>query len=420
MRACMYIVSSSLLLVDLYFLLNSSQNTNGIAMLKSKFRLLIFLLLFVAGSLLGGCRDQAPKSQAKQVPVEVDVVTLKTQPVNLEAELPGRTAAYRIAEVRPQVNGIVKKRLFKEGSEVKAGEILYQIDPALYQAKVDSAKAALAKARAVEHSAQLKAERYATLVHTKAVSELDQVEIEATWKQAVADVASAEAALNSARIDLEYTKVAAPISGRIGKSMITEGALVTAQQSTPLAIIQQLDPLYVDVTQSSTELLKLKKNLSAGLVRNSATKHSNVTILLEDGSVYKRTGYLEFSDVSVDQSTGAVTLRAIVANPDEDLLPGMFVRTRLSTGVRQNAILIPAESVSRNSKGQAVVMLVNKESTVESRIIESGQNMGDKVLVNDGLAAGEQIDCRRISENSARCFCQCCRAAGIHFRTGRT
>ncbi len=360
-------------------------------MLKSQFRSWIFLLIFVAGSLLGGCREQAPKNMAKQAPVEVDVVTLKTQPVNLEAELPGRTAAYRIAEVRPQVNGIVKKRLFKEGSEVKAGEILYQIDPAIYQAKVDSAKAALAKARAVEQSAQLKAERYRTLVHTKAVSELDQVEIEATWKQAVADVASAEAALNSARIDLEYTKVAAPISGRIGKSMITEGALVTAQQSTPLAIVQQLDPLYVDITQSSTELLRLKKNMSSGLVQNSDKTHSNVTILLEDGSVYERTGSLEFSDVSVDQSTGAVTLRAIVANPDEDLLPGMFVRTRLSTGVRQNGILIPAESVSRNSKGQAVVMLVNKESTVESRIIGSGQNLGDKVLVDEGLAAGDQL-----------------------------
>ena len=360
-------------------------------MLKSKFRLLIFLIIFAAGSLLGGCREQAPKNQAKQAPVEVDIVTLKAQAVNLETELPGRTAAFRIAEVRPQVNGIVKKRLFKEGSEVKAGEILYQIDPATYQARADSAKAALAKAEAVEHSAKLKAERYGNLVRTKAVSELDQIEIEATWKQAVADVASAEAALNSARIDLQYTQVAAPISGRIGKSMISEGGLVTAQQGTPLAIIQQLDPLYVDVTQSSTELLRLKKNLSTGLIQTSDKQNSNVIILLEDGSEYQRTGYLEFSDVSVDQSTGAVTLRAIVANPDEDLLPGMFVRTRISTGVRQNAILVPAESISRNSKGQAVVMLVNKESTVESRIIESGQNMGDKVLVNKGLAAGDQL-----------------------------
>jgi membrane fusion protein (multidrug efflux system) len=252
--------------------LNPPQNTNGIVMLKLKRKAWIVLVILFAGSLLGGCKEQAPKNLAKQVPVEVDIVTLKPQAVKLEAELPGRTAAYRIAEVRPQVNGIVKKRLFTEGNEVKAGEILFQIDPATYQAKLDSAKAALAKARAVEHSAQLKAERYATLVHTKAVSELDQVEIEATWKQAVADVASAEAALNSTRIDLDYTQVAAPISGRIGKSMISEGALVTAQQSAPLAIIQQLDPLYVDVTQSSNELLRLKKNLSDGLVQSSEKK----------------------------------------------------------------------------------------------------------------------------------------------------
>lgn len=360
-------------------------------MLKLKRKAWIVLVILFAGSLLGGCKEQAPKNLAKHVPVEVDIVTLKPQSVKLEAELPGRTAAYRIAEVRPQVNGIVKKRLFTEGSEIKAGEILYQIDPATYQAKLDSAKAALAKARAVEHSAQLKAERYATLVHTKAVSELDQVEIEATWKQAVADVASAEAALNSTRIDLDYTQVAAPISGRIGKTMISEGALVTAQQSAPLAIIQQLDPLYVDVTQSSNELLRLKKNLSDGLVQNSERKNSNVTVLLEDGSAYEKTGFIEFSDVTVDQSTGSVTLRAIVENPEEALLPGMFVRARISTGVRQDAILVPAESISRNSKGQAVVMLVNKESTVESRIIESGQNMGDKVLVNDGLVAGDQL-----------------------------
>jgi len=360
-------------------------------MLKLKRKAWIVLVVLFAGSLLGGCQEQAAKTMAKEVPVEVDIVTLKPQSVKLEAELPGRTAAYRIAEVRPQVNGIVKKRLFTEGSEVKSGAILYQIDPATYQAKLDSAKAALAKARAVEHSAQLKAERYATLVRTKAVSELDQVEIEAMWKQAVADVASAEAALNSARIDLEYTQVAAPISGRIGKTMISEGALVTAQQSAPLAIIQQLDPLYVDVTQSSNELLRLKKNLSDGLVQSSEKKNSNVTVLLEDGSEYERTGFIEFSDVTVDQSTGTVTLRAIVENPEEGLLPGMFVRARISTGVRQDAILVPAESISRNSKGQAVVMLVNKESTVESRIIESGQNMGDKVLVNEGLVAGEQL-----------------------------
>jgi membrane fusion protein (multidrug efflux system) len=360
-------------------------------MLKLKFRLCFILVVLLAGSLPTGCKDQAPKASAAPAPVEVDIITLKTQPVSLEAELPGRTTAFRVAEVRPQVNGIVKKRLFTEGDEVKMGEVLYQIDPAIYQAKFNSAEATLAKARAVEYSAKLKAERYRNLVHTKAVSELDQVEIEGDWKQAVADVAFAEASLSSTRIDLEYTRVIAPVSGRIGKSMISEGALVTAQQSTSLAIIQQLDPLYVDVTQSSTELLRLKKDLAAELSKNDQKLDSKVTILLEDGSEYEKPGSLEFSDVTVDQSTGTVTLRAIVANPDEELLPGMFVRARISTGIRQDAILIPAASISRNSKGQTTVMLVNGESTVESRIIREGQNVGDKVLVNEGLVAGEKL-----------------------------
>lgn len=289
------------------------------------------------------------------------------------------------------MNGIVKELLFTEGARGKAGDLLYQIDPATYQAKFDSAKATLAKAKAIEYSRKLIAERYTTLVRTKAVSELDQVEIDADWKQAVADVAAAEAALSSARIDLEYTRITAPISGRIGKSMITEGALVTAQQSTPLAIIHQLDPLYVDVTQSCKELLRLKKDLAAGRLASSGNAQSDVTILLEDGTEYKHTGSLEFSDVTVDQSTGTVTLRALVANPEEELLPGMFVRSRISKGVKEDAILVPAASISRNSKGEAVVMLVSSESTVESRIIESGQNIGNMVLVNKGLVKGEQL-----------------------------
>lgn len=360
-------------------------------MLKFRFKPCFILVVLLAGTLLTSCKEQPPKTSGAPGPVEVDIITLETQPVDLEVELPGRTTAFRVAEVRPQVNGIVKKRLFTEGSEVKMEDVLYQIDPSIYQAKFDSAEASLAKAKAVEHSAKLKAERYRNLVHTKAVSELDQVEIEGYWKQAVADVAFAEAALSSSRIDLEYTQVKAPISGRIGKSMITEGALVTAQQNTPLAIIQQLDPLYVDVTQSSTELLRLKEDLAAQLSRNDQKLNSKVTILLEDGSEYEKPGSLEFSDVTVDQSTGTVTLRAIVSNPDEKLLPGMFVRARISADLRQEAILIPAASISRNNKGQAVVMLVNGESMVESRLIREGRNIGDKVLVNEGLVAGEKL-----------------------------
>jgi membrane fusion protein (multidrug efflux system) len=366
-------------------------NIKGTYMSKSNMRYTAIIFVLVTGFFLGGCQEQPPKAAAPRGPVEVDTVTLKTQPVQLEVELPGRTTAFRVAEVRPQVNGIVKERRFTEGSLVKAGELLYQIDPAMYQAKLDSAKATLAKAKAIEHSTRLKAERYTTLVRTKAVSELDQIEIEANWKQAVADVAAAEAALSSAQIDLAYTRITAPISGRIGKSMITEGALVTAQQTTPLATIQQLDPLYVDVTQSSIELLKLKKDIAAGRLNNIEKAQSDVRILLEGGLEYEHTGSLEFSDVTVDQSTGTVTLRALVANPDEGLLPGMFVRAKISKGVKQDAILVPAASISRNNKGQAVVMLVNKESTVESRIIDSGQNIGSMVLVNAGLEKGEQL-----------------------------
>ncbi|NCC77746.1 MAG: efflux RND transporter periplasmic adaptor subunit [Clostridia bacterium] len=321
----------------------------------------------------------------------MEVVTVQTQPVALSVELPGRTMPFRIAEVRPQVSGIIQKRLFTEGSEVKAGQLLYQIDPATYQATLDSAKAALAKAEAQEKSARLKAERYRILVKTKAVSDQEQIEMEAAWKQSVADVAAARAALASARINLDYTKVTAPITGRIGKSSVTEGALVTAQQSDALATIQQLDPMYVDVNQSSTELLKLKKEMAAGLAAGGEQPKSAVTVILDDGSEYGQTGSLEFSDVTVNQTTGTVTLRAIVANPSHELLPGMFVRARIDKGLRPAALLVPSVSIVRNSKGEATVMVVNRTSTVESRIIQAGQNIGDRVLVSEGLQAGEQV-----------------------------
>lgn len=349
----------------------------------------VFLPMLLALLLLNACKQEQATALAPPA-VEVEVVTIRPQPVNLVVELPGRTAAYRIAEVRPQVGGIIKKRLFTEGSEVKAGQLLYQIDPDTYQAKFDSAKATLARAEALEYSARLKAQRYKTLVQTKAVSEQDQVEMDATWKQTVADVAAAKAALDSARINLDYTRVTAPISGRIGKSAVTEGALVTAEQATALATIQQLDPLYVDLNQSSIELLNLRKELSAGQKHNRDTSQP-VKILLEDGSEYGQTGMLEFSDVTVNQTTGTVILRAIVANADHELLPGMFVRARIDKGQVPNGILVPAASVSRDRKGQAMVMLVNDQSIVEARLIHAGQNMGDQILVSEGLADGEQL-----------------------------
>ena len=353
-------------------------------------RISLFFSLLIAVVLLSACRQENPKTIAPG-PMEVDILTIKQQLVNLTVELPGRTAAYRIAEVRPQVGGIIKKRLFTEGSEVKAGQLLYQIDPDTYQARFDSAKAALAKADALEHSARLKAERYRTLVQTKAVSDQDQVEMEANWKQAVADVAAAKAAVDSARINLDYTKLTAPISGRIGRSTVTEGALVTAEQATALATIQQLDPLYVDLNQSSTEMLNLKKELASEQTQHLEKSQSRVKVLFEDGAEYSQPGTLEFSDVTVNQTTGTVILRAIVANPDQRLLPGMFVRARIDKGQRPNAILVPAVSISRNSKGQPMVMLVNKESVVEARIVQTGQNIGDQVLVTEGLSEGEQV-----------------------------
>ncbi|NLX19542.1 MAG: efflux RND transporter periplasmic adaptor subunit [Desulfobulbus sp.] len=352
---------------------------------------MVFLSFLIFGHLLGGCRDASQPGSGSQMPVEVDVLTVTPQGLEMVTELPGRTAAFRIAEVRPQVGGIIQKRLFSEGSEVEAGQLLYQIDPATYQAGFDSAKAALAKAEAQEHSNRLKAERYRVLVRTKAVSEQEQVEIEANWRQSVADVAAAKAALATARINLEYTRVTAPIAGRIGKSMVTEGALVTAQQADALATIQQLDPLYVDVSQSSSELLNLKKEVEAGVTAQSNTGKSKVTVLLEDGSEYTEPGLLEFSDVTVNPTTGTVTIRAIVPNPRQELLPGMFVRARISKGYRPEALLIPSVSLSRNSKGQSFVMVVNDKNEADVRIVETGQNIGPQVLVTRGLSVGERI-----------------------------
>lgn len=347
--------------------------------------------LFIGSLILTGCKEQKLQVKAPRGPVEVEVVTIQPRAEKLSVELPGRTTAFRVAEVRPQVSGILQKRLFEEGSEVTAGQLLYQIDPAIYLAQHDSAKAALEKARATEQSARLKAERYKNLVKTKAVSELDQVDAEASWKQAVADIASAEAALNSARINLEYTRIVAPISGHIGKSLISEGALVTAQQSSALATIQQLDPIYVDMTQSSTMLRNLKKDISPYLLTGDSKQTSNVTILFDDGSSYKQLGSLQFSDVTVEQSTGTITLRAIVANPDQELLPGMFVRARIDKGIRENAIFVPSAAISRNNKGQAVVMITDRDSKVQSRIVTTGQVIREKTLVTEGLGAGEKV-----------------------------
>lgn len=354
-------------------------------------------IIAIAGMLAGylmvaGCgKDSAAVAKTPGTPPEVGVVVIQQQKVALTTELAGRTSAYLIAEVRPQVGGIIQKRLFTEGADVKAGEVLYQIDPATYQAAYNSAKAALARVEANLIPARLKSERYKELVKINAVSQQDYDDATAALKQAEADVEAGKAALETARINLAYTKVTAPISGRIGRSSVTNGALVTASQPSALATIQDLSSIYVDVTQSSAELLRLKQNLASGLLKSSGAAQAHVKLLLEDGSVYPLPGRLKFSEVTVDQSTGSVTLRAEFPNPKQTLLPGMFVRAVLEEGVSEHATLVPQRGVTRNPAGNAMVMVVGSGEKVEPRTIKVDRTVGDNWLVSEGLKAGDRV-----------------------------
>lgn len=324
---------------------------------------------------LTGCQEASAPPPAETP--KVGVVTLQPQNFTLTTELPGRTSAYRIAEVRPQVNGIIQKRLFTEGSEVKAGQQLYQIDPAVYTATYKSAQASLA-------SAQSLAERYKDLVSDQAVSKQAYDESQAARLQA-------EAALEKAKIDLRYTKVLAPISGRVGRSAVTEGALVNNGQTLAMATIQQLDPIYVDVTQSTKDLLRLRREMAEGQLEKAGDSGAKVSLVLEDGSAYPHQGSLEFSEVSVDEGTGSVTLRAVFPNPDHTLLPGMFVHARLGSAVKQQAILAPQQGVTRDLKGQATAMVVNAENKVELRRLKAERAVGDRWLVSEGLEPGDRL-----------------------------
>ena len=342
---------------------------------------------------LGACDDKQKQAagHAQGGPVPVSVVTVERQAVPLSTELPGRTSAYRVAEVRPQVSGIVLKRLFEEGTDVKAGQQLYQIDPSTYQAAVQSANADLAKARATLKSTEAKAVRYADLVQINAVSRQDYDDVVATQDQARAQVLVAQAALETARINLEYTKVYAPISGRIGKSSVTEGALVTANQTAALATITQLDPMYVDVSQSSAELMRLRQAVAAGTVQQGEAQAAVRLIVDGAGKPYAQDGKLKFSDVTVDQSTGAVQLRAVFPNPAGELYPGLFVRARVEQGTRDNAILIPQQALVRNPDGSAAVWVVGADNHVAPRPVTVGTAVGDKWLVDTGLEAGDRV-----------------------------
>ena len=321
----------------------------------------------------------------------VGVLTVQPQRVALSTELPGRTVPFLIADVRPQVNGIVKTRNFREGSDVKAGAALYQIDPATYKAAYDSNVAALAKAQASLKTTRLKADRYKELVAIQAVSQQDYDDAAASLGQGEADVASAKANVETSRINLAYARVDAPISGRIGKSSVTPGALVTASQTTALATIQQLDPIYVDVTQPSASLLRLKQALARGDLQQAGANAARVKLMMEDGSTYPLEGKLEFSDVTVDQSTGAITLRAVFPNPKADLLPGMYVRAVLQEGVKEQGLLVPQQAVSRDNAGKPTAYVVGSDNKLERRTLETDRAVGDQWLVRSGLQAGEQL-----------------------------
>ncbi|MCE3251066.1 MAG: efflux transporter periplasmic adaptor subunit [Cellvibrio sp.] len=343
----------------------------------------------IMGLVLSACGSKTSPDAAAPAPVEVGVVTLSAADVPLQTELPGRTSAYRKAEVRPQVSGIIQKRLFEEGLEIKAGTALYQIDPATYEAAVASAKAELARANATLAAAQAKETRYKNLVAIKAISQQDYDDALATLGQAKAGVSVAQAAVESASINLRYTRVLAPIDGVISKSSVTEGALVNAGQTEVLANILQLDPIYVDVSQSAEELLQVRRQMKSGAVAASET--ARVRLILGDGTLYEHEGQLQFAEVGVNESTGTVNLRAQFPNPDRLLLPGMFVRTQIEEGVRTNALLAPQRGISRDRTGSATAMVVNAEGIAELRQIKVGRALGDQWLVLDGLALGDQL-----------------------------
>jgi membrane fusion protein (multidrug efflux system) len=344
--------------------------------------------LMAIAVVLTACGGQEPAPQGPGA-VPVTVVTLAPESVTLTRELPGRASPYLVAEVRPQVNGIIEQRLFTEGGTVEAGQPLYQIDDATYRANYASAEAALARARATLHSAQLLARRSEGLVAIKAVSEQDHENAVAALKQAEADVAAAEAAVQSARVTLSYARITSPISGRIGKSSVTQGALVTANQAAPLATVQQLDPIYVDLNQSSAELLQLRKSLAAGKFKGA--RDLPVTVLLEDGTRYEHEGKLAFTDVTVDPATGSVTLRVLVPNPENVLLPGGYVRALIGSGVRQEALLVPQQGIARDPKGHTTALVVGTDGKAEARAVEVSQTVGDKWLVEGGLIAGDRV-----------------------------
>lgn len=355
--------------------------------MKQILHLRSILSLLVAG-FVAGCSKEAPPPPQMPAPA-VTVAVMEPETVTLTRELPGRTNAYVVAEVRPRVTGIVEERFFTEGGEVEQGQELYQLDDAIYRADYNSAKARFARAQATYELAKSNAERTSGLFEANAVSQQELDNVMSALQQAEADLAVAEAAVATSEVLLNYSRITSPISGRIGKSTVTQGALVTANQAEPLATVQQLDPIYVDLTRSSRELLRLRRELEAGTL--TETDEVPVTILLEDGTRFEHEGKVAFSEVSVDPTTGSFSLRVVVPNPDHVLLPGMYVRAIVSNGVRENAILVPQQGIARGPTGNTYAMVVNEDGVVEQRPVEVSRAIADKWLVESGLSAGDRV-----------------------------
>src|ERR1700733_14968675 len=347
-------------------------------------------LCLVCGAGLAACSSGKTAAPVNPPP-EVGVVTLHPQPVTITTDLPGRMAAYRVAEVRPQVSGVIVKRLFTEGSEVKAGQQLYQIDPAPLQANLESAQASLARARATFKSAALLTQRYKPLAEAHAVSQQNYDNAIAAESQAEADIASAKAAVDTPHINLAYTRMFSPISGRTGRSSVTEGALVDANQRTALVVVLQLDPIYVDVTQPSTMLLRLQREFASGQMKKVGESQARAQLMLEDNTRYEQSGTLQFAEVAVDSGTGSVTLRAVFPNPQHILLPGMFVHEQIEEGVNEHGLLVPQRAITHNARGEATTMVVSADNTVSTRVIKTERAIGDQWLVSDGVVAGDKV-----------------------------
>lgn len=348
-------------------------------------------LLLLGALMLTGCGKEDKHAGPPKKQPEVGVVRITPQAVTLTTELPGRTVAYRTAEVRPQVGGILQRRLFRETTQVKAGQPLYQIASAPFEATLKSAQASLARAEATLASNRLKVDRYRQLVSVNAISKQEYDDARASLRQNEAAIGEARAAIQAARINVGYTRVSAPISGQIGRSLVTEGALVTADQPTPLTTITQLDPIYVDISQPATELLRLRRELDSGKLQRVDGGAAKVHLILEDGSSYGQPGKMEITEVTVDPGTGAVVLRAVFPNSDRMLLPGMFVRARLQEGVRENAILAPQQGITRNPQGQPTALVVGLGNKVEQRVLKTERAVGNKWLVSEGLQSGDQL-----------------------------